>query len=70
MPRHSPPRVHILKVLIKENLKQEQETAAIVRHAMEDSSDDSDSSSDDGLIHDRVDIELQKTLNKIMLTRY
>ena len=39
-----------------ENLKPEVATHA--PHAIEDSSDDSDSSCDDGLIHNYVDIKL------------
>ena len=62
------PRAQILKALRKENLKRE--AAAHVRHAMEDSSDDSDSSCDDGLIHDHVDIQLQKAEKEIMSRRY
>ena len=65
MPRFRP-KAQIVNALRKENIKRA--AAATVRHAMEDSSDDS--SDDEGFIHDCVDMRLQNAEKAILSQRY
>ena len=72
MPRNRP-RADILRALRKENLKRE--TAAYLRHALEDihdseSDSDSDSSCDEGLLLDRIDMQLKNAEQQISARRY
>ena len=57
MPRHWP-RANILWALEEENLMRD--AAAHGRNAMEESSDDSDSSCNDWLVHDHVDTQFYR----------